>query len=460
MRRMKLSLVLTLSVVAGVDSALAQDATPSETGWSSWGVLPFSAVDIAVIKDPGGTYVMYYTTQSYATGQNQPVAARAYSRDLKNWEVDPDLCRTAGELCTPDDPFSATGHRPIIQLRDGRFRMFRGAGSPDDKFYQSLISTDARTWTREPGRRFTKDPSLAWERGARSLAGMDFVRLPDGSWRMYYAGSVLPGTEGTTAECAGCMGIHSATSSDEGLTWVREPGVRVNPNVLGPITSRGAFHVIGHSVIAMDGGYRIYTTAYSDGGVTYFSRDGLNFELEGRIPAIGSDIETVTLPDGRLWLVSSAIGTVRHAEGCIPGCDDDPNAQWYEIGHMMVHGPQPFKVDLVQWDRLRQSATFSVVGNFTEPVTLTPILAKSVCPGVPIFERPWCPWHPEYYAVTPATPGRPTVTITYTGPGTRPDGTRDLHMYFEAVSGDTRAATAVYCMVPVGTGTTTYCPSP
>lgn len=456
MRCMKLGVLFTLSIAGTVTSARAQAVT-SETGWSSWGVLPFSAVDIAVVKS-GETYVMYHTTEPSTPGT--PVLGRALSRDLMNWSVEPDPCRNAGDLCSPSDPLAALGHRPIIQLRDGRFRMFHGAGGPADKYYESFVSTDAITWTREAGRRFTKDSSQPWERGERTLVGMDFVRLPDGRWRMYYAGAVSPGTEGTTAECAGCMGILSATSSDEGLTWTREPGVRVNPNVLGPITSRGAFHVIGHSVVPEDGGYRVYTTSYIDGGVTYFSTDGLTFTLEGRIPAIGSDIATVRLPDGRLWLVSSTGGTARHAAGCSSGCDQINGERHFEISHMMVKGSQPFRLDAAQWDRTQQSATFNVVGSFTEPVTLRPILAKSVCSAITSANpnQTWCPWHPEYYAVTPATPGNPSVKITYTGPSIRPDGTRDVHMYFEAVSGDQRATTAVYCMVPLGLGTTTYCP--
>jgi len=434
---------LVAALLAGERTAAAQMA------WQSWGVLPFSAVDIAVVE-AGGRYVMYFT--KYA---GDPRPGRAFSSDLRTWTVDDrDFCLTSGDLCSPD-ALSALGHRPIIRLNDGRFRLFRKFGDQ----VQSFVSTDAITWTRDPGSRLTRDSSLVWERGARFITGLALLRLPDGRIRLYYSGVVVPGSEGTPPEytnCGGCMGILSAISNDDGLTFVREPGVRVDPKVLGPSTSQGSFHAIGHSILPLDdGGYRLYTTSWSDGAVTYFSPDGLTFSLEGQIPAIGSDIATRRLDDGRVWLVSSVPGTVRHAEGCPQGCDNSAADLMYEVSHVMVYGPASFNVASVLWNRAERAATLTVEGAFTEPVTLNPIQARSACATTP--DHPWCPWHPEYYAVTPATPGNPSIRIAYTGPSQRPDFTRDQQMYFEAVSGDQKIVTQVSCMISLASGTTPFC---
>jgi hypothetical protein len=172
----------------------------------------------------------------------------------------------------------------VVALPDGRFRIY---GNPDlgsvrPRHVISLISTDGGvTFTQEPGDRIVGDadhdafgPSVialpngdfrmyltdqrtmigaegapaiisaissdglnfAWEPGERlhylgtgdevyGIRGASIVILPNGTYRMYYAGLT-----GSTSSDLGAKGL-SAVSAD-GLTFTRESGVRFEPGML------------------------------------------------------------------------------------------------------------------------------------------------------------------------------------------------------------------------------------
>ena len=143
-----------------------------------------------------------------------------------------------------------------------------------------------------------------------SIRSQSFVKLPDGTYRMYFTSSPS-GSD-----------LRSATSPD-GLTWTQEPGTRITLNSIAvPF------------VTAIGGGYRVYYVV--SGGPTpigsAFSVDGLTFSPEGiRLPATSSQMWAdpsvasldgggylMTLSDAfsgnapggfaRLWLATSSDG--------------------------------------------------------------------------------------------------------------------------------------------------------
>ena len=96
-----------------------------------------------------------------------------------------------------------------IQLTDGRWRMFLFAGDQ----YRSASSTDGLSFTMDPGTRLPV-----------GLGHIRVIRLPD---RRIRAFSIVHD------------GIVSSVSSDEGLTFTREPGHSVRADAIG-FTPSGA----------------------------------------------------------------------------------------------------------------------------------------------------------------------------------------------------------------------------
>ncbi|MDP3879971.1 MAG: hypothetical protein Q8Q07_06690, partial [Dehalococcoidales bacterium] len=164
------------------------------------------------------------------------------------------------------------------------------------------------TWTVEPGIRL-EDGNVP-----------NVYRLQDGRIRMYYGG---PG------------GILSAISAD-GLTFEKEPGVRVVPGSPG-----GPEMIVNDpTVISLkDGQVRMYYKGATGGGgpdqsdntvYSAVSKDGLSFEKEGiridphQTPDRGwaSVPEAIVLPDGRvrLYYVSDGLD-VKH--GIVSAISED-----------------------------------------------------------------------------------------------------------------------------------------
>jgi uncharacterized protein (TIGR03437 family) len=393
------------------------------SGWSSFGVLPFHAYNFVVGKAPD-RYVMYFTRQPANNIQGSSIVpGRAFSADLKTWTFDPrDVCATSGDLC--DISPSRAG---VLQLPDGRLRMFLLANG-----LSSAISSDGVVWTRETGQRFRPDASSIYERANNTIRFVSFVTLPDSSVRMYYRGGVTPGSPGTPAyynnQFESGM-ILSALSKDNGLTWTRDPGVRINPLVQGPVVTltmpdgaqQNQFDCQDFSAVTLkESGrqlFRVFCSGLVDGAVSYVSDDGLSFTLEGQIPADRGGPKALVMPDNRIWLIPNG-----------PDGIADP----------IVYGPQSLYLNpSLASGPAFHSVAIGVTGTSTGPVTLEPVLGSSSCPAQP------CLFHPEYFSFSPPTGTPPFTTIlSYQGPSNYSIPMLVVH----AKSSDAETAAAVYCM--------------
>ncbi len=137
----------------------------------------------------------------------------------------------------------------------------------------SAVSSDGLIWTNEPGIRVGIGEYAGW-----GVSSPEVVRLPDGTYRMYYTGH-------QTQNVYDNYRILSATSSD-GINWTQELGIRINND--GINDSRYAY---SPDIIELpDGTYRMYYTGLVWGGIyrilSAVSSDGLNWTKESgvRIP--------------------------------------------------------------------------------------------------------------------------------------------------------------------------------
>ncbi len=426
--------------IAGLIGCLPLHAqSPAVYGWSSFGVLPFRGYDFIIFKAPT-RYVMYFT-QLAADGSEGPTNApgRAFSADLKTWTQDPnDVCGTSGDLCSV-----SVRRAGALTLPDGRIRMFLFGGAG----LLSAISSDGVVWTSESGTRFANDSSSIYEHKGPRWAS--FVPLSDGSVRMYFSGGLVPGSAGTPTWYNGIFDngvILSAVSKDNGLTWVREPGVRINPIVQGPVTNLTINGVNQNQFACGDvtavsvtengkGLFRIYCPG-GDTTVSYVSKDGLSFALESKVPADQGDAKAFVMPDGRIWLITNG-----------PGAIDD----------MIVWGPQSLFLKNVQFTggpKPFGSATIGVTGSATGPVTFETVDGEAGGCGNLV-----CPFHPEYYTFSPSSGTAPfSSVVSYSGPA----GYFPTNLVIHAKSAGATAAGAIFCMGAVlgRSDTDVFCKSP
>jgi uncharacterized protein (TIGR03437 family) len=379
----------------------------TQSGWSSWGLLPFRGYDFVIVQAPN-RYILYYTKHPTDTiGEQEGLigksdVGRAFSPDLKTWTVDTgDVCATSGDLCRLGIPRAG-----VLRLPDGRNRMYIRIGGG----LTSYISTDGVVWTLENGIRLADDPTSIYEQGSFSMQLVSLVYLPDGSVRMYFEGGVKKDAKPWYNSIFYNGAILSAISKDNGLTFVREPGVRVNPLVQGPVNLVGVQNQVQNqyagadvtAVATVENGravYRIFAPGV-DGAVSYISDDGLSFALEGAVPAVAGDPKAITMPDGRIWLVTNQF----------------PDA----VVDMLVYGPQTLFLDSVKADVGRlpgsgfaapfQSALLGVTGTAAGPVTFEAVAGSTTCDTL-------CAFRPDYYSFSPASLTPPgTLRVTYTGP--------------------------------------------
>jgi predicted GH43/DUF377 family glycosyl hydrolase len=194
---------------------------------------------------------------------------------------------SSGLACNPD----------VISLKNGTYRMYYTQLYGEDPIggyfgnIVSAISQDGIDWIKEPGVRVDYGgPYDTYE-----AFTPDIVALQNGTLRMYYTGSIL-----------NHYLILSAVS-DDGITWVKEGGIRINYNATYPGPS------IPKVLRLPNGDYRMYYHAYNTPKIkteilSAYSIDGLNWihegiRLEGSgildpLGALGPDV--IELPDGSL----------------------------------------------------------------------------------------------------------------------------------------------------------------
>jgi predicted GH43/DUF377 family glycosyl hydrolase len=185
----------------------------------------------------------------------------------------------------------------IIQLSNGSYRMFYTQlyGKSSEGAYLgnilSAISIDGLNWQKEEGVRVDYGGTY----DLYEAFSPDIVRLPDGTYRMYYTGSA-----------PNHYFILSATSLDS-ITWQKEPGIRVNYDATYPGPA------LPNTKLLSNGSYRMYYQAYNSiSGKTEilsaFSFNGLAWISEGiRLLGVGSNDpvgahtpEVMELPDETL----------------------------------------------------------------------------------------------------------------------------------------------------------------
>ncbi len=199
---------------AAFDTRLAYLKEPGirldiQSGMEATGVL-----DPAVVRLPGGQLRMYYT------GFQRDVALTLMSA-LSN---DGGLSWIREGSRFQMSATNAGGAASVVRLDDGRLRVYYVAQPGAQVEIHSAVTSDGLNFTLE-GRRL--GPGTPGSYDAVYPTYPFVVRLPDGRWRMFYAG--LDGSRSR---------ILSAVS-DDGLTFDRDAGVRVD--VGGPYDSIQAF---------------------------------------------------------------------------------------------------------------------------------------------------------------------------------------------------------------------------
>jgi len=195
----------------------------------------------------------------------------------------------------------------VIKLQDGSYRVIYNVvegrmEDPNRKLYfKSAISQDGINFVPEKGIRFRSQGPPDYD----AISVPDIIKLPDGRFRMYYTGDMFAPVSGREGN-----NVRTAISSDEGMTWQREEGVRLRFESMDPDV-----------VILPDGRYRMYYTTNPPGGskddqrvYSAISDNGLNFTFESEVLSSGEvglrymDPEVVEIPGGYRMYFSEATG--------------------------------------------------------------------------------------------------------------------------------------------------------
>lgn len=377
-------------------------------GWRHVGIFPDSAVNVTTLRLADKRYVAYYSSGQPGTGRKKP--SRAFSTDGLAWT--PDSTWTCSDICDFPDGIASLPHRDHLALKDGRFRTYiynlKSGG------VISYISTDGLSWTKEEGVRLKADPTLETEQGPSALIDWSAVYLPDGKVRAYYQGQrkAKPGED-----CGSCYVVASVVSSDNGLTFTREPGLRLDPVEMGQVFSaHGGYGFSDPQVVATDGGYRAFFGDYSGPIASAFSQDGLKFNFEGPLPLWGSNPNVLTLPDGRIMVLAGQ-GQGPESKMC-PGKAVCPEN--YNLEHMLVYESLPITIKASQWNNETSKATLAVEGTSGKKVSLkivegTGMFCKYDQAKQQNIWEPGCYFDPNKYSLEPAS-----GTVPFTATLSRP----------------------------------------
>lgn len=190
-----------------------------------------------------------------------------------------------------------------VKLADGRFRLYYTdqAGNPPApgaRAIMSATSEDGLNFTVEGGDRLTYNGSSYESAGIRSAK---ILQLDNGTYRMYYHG--IDGDEHWR--------VLSATSQN-GLNWTREVGVRLDPsdlcqgvtrigNVAPLITPEGTYHLYVAALVCGD--------SFINGILDITSSDGLTFTTDATaiIEGYGNDTAEINPEDPAAIMADSGI---------------------------------------------------------------------------------------------------------------------------------------------------------
>jgi len=182
----------------------------------------------------------------------------------------------------------------------------------------SAISSDGENWTRESGVRL----GPVCTRSEKRVLAPDIVRLPDGSGRMYAEGRNDYGSDV----------IISARSAD-GIDWIPESGLRI----VDP-TGKISFGT-PHCVELSEGGWRMYCHALSSDAyhiISAYSDDGLSWLIEPGVRILQEKPEEryavyspfVGRTDNGVWFMLYSAWSSPTKGGCILSATSDDGINW------------------------------------------------------------------------------------------------------------------------------------
>ena len=246
-------LVETLKVITGIMEDAIEDTDEEDTYTSPWVVEKGKKIedpyffDVSIVRLDDGRYRMY--------GELHGDITSYVSSDGLSWE--------------PEDGkrVENAGFPFVMKLSNGRWRMFyvpSGGGVIQDHFL-SAVSYDGLNFEVEDGHRY--DAETDYEANIQSPR---IIKM-DGTYRLYYTAISGTGAEETAR-------ILSAKSND-GLNFVHEEGVRIDPTK-PPLVGLRVAHA--WPVMTSDGQIQLFFAGAStkDGGIlSAISDDGIDFTV-------------------------------------------------------------------------------------------------------------------------------------------------------------------------------------
>jgi hypothetical protein len=348
-------------------------------GWAYEGTVRVNAVDPRTMVLPDGSYRQIYSTQRSwqpdplgGPGSHpvEPYAATAVSTDGIHWTQE-------GEL--------GVGYLVPVRLAAGRYLGYGSTkGTPVGGIRVDrpsvFSSADGKNWKLEGPLRH---PDLSTP-GCGLTSGLvsDVIVLPDQTLREYYDCTVgelfnLP------------VSIIDSATSNDGITWQKDSGVRIDPRTGGeilrdkngnPIRAGTAEHP--RVVTLPDGSLKMFYWSDNDGIWSATSVDGLTWTSRQSEGILGGDPDVIVLPKGGLRLfVNGYLGFPQDFDGKTVG-------ERQRIGSY-IYGRVPYRV------RIDPERVFN-----------------GVCQPCPGFTAPMPP--PEYVTITIEGAG-PVVTLSAIG---------------------------------------------
>lgn len=200
-------------------------------------------------------------------------------------------------------------HPAAVKLSDGRIRLYYTDSSSGD--FVSAITSDGTTFSQEDGVR------LSTSQAGRKIVHPHVVAVPTGGYRLYYDQELENHPVGFGKNILSLY-------SEDGLTWVREKGVRIGKKISGFAKLNKPGPVFSPFAMYRNGKVLIYFTAENDNkqkksGVWIAqSRDGKKFTVLSKALGIDPAVSDPTAGQGGLtgnpqdtFIITTSTGSKR-----------------------------------------------------------------------------------------------------------------------------------------------------